>query len=125
MLAARCDRTKRRLKDKTKGKKMSNTNEKITITRAELYMFASAYGNKVQASEADFAISLFVELLKRKMTIRDVAAALINRSKRHQFCAMMTAELLPQMLRDMVEKYVTHDDGEKLELAGLAMGLNK
>lgn len=111
--------------NKTTKAVATGEDEKITISRAEFYMFAAAYDNKVKASEADFAISLLVELLKRKMTIRDVAAALIDRSKRHQFCAMMTAEPLPQMLRDMVEKYVTHDDGEKLELMRLVMNLNK
>lgn len=99
--------------------------EKITISRAELHVFVSAFGNKVQAYEAGFAIDLLTDLLNGKTKMKDVAIELIERSKRHEACAMLTAEGLPETLSELVSNYGCHDDIVKLELARLALNLNK
>lgn len=124
---------------KTKGKKMSkknNTNkttktvatgadEKITISRAELHMYASAYGNKVQAYEAGFAIDLFIDLLKGNITMKDVAFGLVERSIRHNACAMLLAGDIPHPLREMVKNYCSYDKDELMELIRLVQNSNK
>lgn len=111
--------------NKTTKAVATGEDEKITISRAELNMYASAYGNKVQAYEAGFAIDLFIDLLKGNITMKDVAFDLVERSIRHNACAMLLADDIPHPLREMVKNYCSYDKNELIELIRLAQNSNK